>query len=156
MIAYAALVETFPLILSMHQTSCPTKKSTGKWRFHPGLGRTAIISDLNHYYQYLASKVIAIVSNQYSSVIKKVLCKILHIELRYGKPSDALSMFTTSIRSKWITTPPLVPQGTFLTSSVCIVTCTLRNDVTKGTIMWNPGPLVDESKAPPWQRNGSE
>ena len=74
----------------------------------------------------------------------------------YTIPSEALRMLTTSIRSKWIRTPPLVPHGTFFTSSVCIVTWTLRNVVTNGIMMWKPGPLVAESKAPPWQKAGGK
>ena len=31
-------------------------------------------------------------------------------------------------------------------------TCTDRNDVTNGIIKWNPGPLMDDSKAPPWKQ----
>ena len=37
-------------------------------------------------------------------------------------------------------------------------TCTLWNDVMKGTIRWNPGPLVPSSRAPPCEgvRDGRE
>ncbi|KAH9414325.1 hypothetical protein DERP_008524 [Dermatophagoides pteronyssinus] len=47
---------------------------------------------------------------------------------------DGCNILTTSIRSKYIITPPDVPHGTFFTSSVCNVTCIERYVVINGII----------------------
>ena len=59
------------------------------------------------------------ISNHCTMIQRKmwelVCCRILI-------PCSASNMFTTSTLSKYIITPPLVPHGTFFTSSDCRVT----------------------------------
>ena len=60
-----------------------------------------------------------------------------------------LSRLTTSIWSNVITTPPAVPQGMFVTLSVYTVTYTFSKDVTKGSLKWYPGSVIESRRAPP-------
>ncbi len=59
--------------------------------------------------------------------------------------------FTTSTVAKWISTPPLVPQGICVTESVCTVTWISAIDVRNGSLRWNPGRVTSLSSAPPRQ-----